>query len=259
MRSLRRLLRLPLELRVALAATLAILALNVVWAYTQASWKIDPGTATLCGAIIGLAIIGQQARRGFSNLIRSQRNQSELDREARLHQVELDRISQLEETDKRLSSLANALWAEVYALHYQIHEQWRSNKMFAVVSKEMAKKGIPPTAKSMSFPTFDVPVYKANISNLGLLPPSIAADVVLVMTRARGGENRNMEMDQPISHDLAETLHRGFAETLEEWRDDLFHVSKRLSSVINPKNQDPGPLIDAQNARVAAKKAKGKD
>ncbi|CUU18020.1 hypothetical protein CDS [Bradyrhizobium sp.] len=67
-----------------------------------------------------------------------------------------------------------------------------------------------------------------------------------------------MEVDKPISHDLAETLHSGFAETLKDWRDDLFHVSMRLSSVINPMNQDPGPLVDAQKARTAARKAKGK-
>lgn len=254
----RRLLRLPVELRVALAATLGIFAINIVWAYTQANWKLDPGTATLCGAIIGLTIVGQQARRGFSNLIKSQRNQSELDREARLHQVELDRIRQLEEAEKKLNYLANALWAEVYAVHYQIHELWLSNTMFAMVSKEMAKRGSPPVAKSIAFSTFDAPVYKANIENLGLLPAGIAADVVLVMTRAKGGDNRTMEVDKPISHDLAETLHSGFAETLKDWRDDLFHVSMRLSSVINPMNQDPGPLVDAQKARTAARKAKGK-
>jgi hypothetical protein len=50
--------------------------------HTQGSWKIDPGTATLSGAIIGLAIIGRQTRRGFANLIRSQNNQAELDRDA---------------------------------------------------------------------------------------------------------------------------------------------------------------------------------
>lgn len=45
------------------------------------SWKIDPGIATLIGAIVGLYIVGMQARAGFSNLIRSQEHHAAIERQ----------------------------------------------------------------------------------------------------------------------------------------------------------------------------------
>jgi len=54
------------------------------------SGKVDPGLATLIGAIVGFSIVAYQARAGFMNLIRSQENQAKLEREARVHQMELD-------------------------------------------------------------------------------------------------------------------------------------------------------------------------
>jgi hypothetical protein len=256
MRSITRFRRLPLELKIALFAMITAFILNVIWALNQTSWKIDPGTATLFGAVIGLAIIGQQAKRGFTNLIKSQRNQSELDREARLHQVELDQLKQTEEEKHKLNSLANALWGEVYALYFQVSDVYQANIMFAKIAEAMAKQRTAPFSKKLAFPAFDAPVYKANITNLGLLPPGIAADVILVMTRAKGGENHTIEQETPISHDMAKTLHSGFADTLKDWRDDLLHVSKRLSSIINQQTLDPGSLYDAQQARKNAAKNK---
>jgi hypothetical protein len=88
--SSKRLKRLPIELWIALAATIGIFLLNVLWGLNQAGWKLDQGTATLLGAIIGLSIVARQARRGFTNLVRSQAHQAQIDRDARLHQSELN-------------------------------------------------------------------------------------------------------------------------------------------------------------------------
>jgi hypothetical protein len=53
-------------------------------------WKVDPGVATLLGAVGGLAIVAWQARIGFANLIRSQENQARLEQRGREHQQQLD-------------------------------------------------------------------------------------------------------------------------------------------------------------------------
>lgn len=258
MRYVNHLKRLPISIKVALAFTCFLFVLNVVWAFSAESHKIDPGTATLLGAIVGLGIIGWQARLGFLNLVKSQRNQSELDREARLHQSEIERAREETSVNERRNILANALWAETYALYFQAAEQYVAHKMFGKVAEEMERRREPPVLTNIGFPSFDAPVYKANIPNLGLLPPGITADVVLVMTRAKGGEPYKTESERPLSHSLTKTLHHGFADTMKDWRDDLFHVSKRLASIINPSNPDPGSLYEAQKVRKETKKAREK-
>src|SRR5689334_15405735 len=83
----------PLWLRGLLVATLLLFFWNALFALTTMfaiSWKIDPGLTTLLGATFGLGIVAWQARLGFANLIRSQENQAELDRQAREHQHTLD-------------------------------------------------------------------------------------------------------------------------------------------------------------------------
>ena len=148
----RRLRRLPIELRVALGATVALIGLNAAWAANQASWKIDPGTATLCGAIIGLAIIGQQARRGFANLIKSQRNQSELDRDARLHQHAIEREREIEKRSNDRNVLLAAMWAETVT----VWKQWLTPKrtpMFShLCTRDFTRQECHPTALRSSSP-----------------------------------------------------------------------------------------------------------
>src|SRR5690242_19826136 len=113
---LNRLWRLPRELLVALAATIRIFLLNVQWALSQTAWKIDTGFATLPGAIVGFAIVSYQARRGFANLIRSQANQAQLDRAARLHKAELEQTAKETERKREKELLLAAVRAEIAAI-----------------------------------------------------------------------------------------------------------------------------------------------
>jgi hypothetical protein len=84
---------LPTTMKIILAACLVLtlfsasMAILLMFSY---GFKLDPGIATLTGSIIGLGIIAYQARLGFANLTRSQANQAQLDREARVHKAELD-------------------------------------------------------------------------------------------------------------------------------------------------------------------------
>jgi hypothetical protein len=153
--SLRKVLRLPIELRVALAATLAAFALNVVWAYTQESWKIDPGTATLLGAIIGLAIVARQTRNGIANLVRSQNNQAELDRKARLHQAEIEQAAAQRLMENERATLLSALRAEIVGLHNAACNAENIATRFAEIANSMARQGHQSTSKMITLPLRD--------------------------------------------------------------------------------------------------------
>jgi heme A synthase len=71
--------RLPGLVKLAFIATIGFICFEAVvlgMASFSAKSKIDPGLATLLGAVIGFSVVAWQARAGFQNLIRSQENQA---------------------------------------------------------------------------------------------------------------------------------------------------------------------------------------
>jgi hypothetical protein len=71
---------LPIVVQLAVGASLGMFAINIllfVSITAGASWKIDPGIATLVGASFGFCVVAWQTGKGFKNLIRSQENQAE--------------------------------------------------------------------------------------------------------------------------------------------------------------------------------------
>lgn len=244
----RRLFRLPIELRVALLTNAGLLVLNLIWAANQTSWKVDPGTATLCGAIIGLAIIGQQARRGFANLIKSQRNQAELNRDARLHEVEIERDNKTAERKHERELLQGSIRAEIAALMPQVHNAGRGSRNMAMMNKLLHDNGKRSEAKKLTLTSFEAPVFKANVSKLGLLGVSIAADVIKVLSRARPGSQ--VAMDTPIPHSVAATLYASDYDAMNKWHSDLHHVALRIIAQESGLD-DPGTLIATEEARYA--------
>ena len=242
----RKLLRLPVELRVALSAAIIAFCLNLAWAAHQASWKLDPGTATLCGAIIGLAIIGRQTRRGFANLIKSQRNQSEIDREARVHQAQLSREAALMTHSNERDVLLSAMWAETTALWHKVVEAEISAETFDLVHENFERSGSPNTSRGIILQSFDAPVFKANIPNLGLLGSSLAADVISVMARADGKDKQ--PIDIVASNQTLITVYKGNAAMLKKWRQDLSHVAMRIASIQGGR-PDPGTLVATEEQR----------
>ena len=86
----------------------------------------------------------------------------------------------------------------------------------------------------------DAPIFKANISKLGMLGASIAADVVLVASKAKGGEPTKIKSETQYSHDILATIYKGNEEVMTDWRQDLLHVASRLRS-IRDGTPDPWP------------------
>ncbi|PDT76987.1 hypothetical protein [Bradyrhizobium sp. C9] len=241
--------RLPLELRVALAATLAIFALNVVWAYTQAGWKIDPGAATLCGAILGLAIIGHQARRGFANLIRSQEHQAKLNREARVHAAELEEAAARAQEENDRSLLRAAIRAELVGLLNEAQNYQGVMDTFSQMSGAMAQSNVPAFKQALHFPTFKTPIYDTNISKIGLLGISIAADVVKVMNRAKRPE-LSIPNEPPLEHKFMKTIYDTASAAYKNWGSDIYHVAMRIRAT-EEGWRDPGTLVETAAARQA--------
>jgi hypothetical protein len=247
--SFRKLRRLPVELRVALAATCGLFGLNVVWAYTQAGWKIDPGIASLSGAIIGLTIVGHQARKGFANLIKSQKNQAELDRVARMHKAELEEASTAKAIERERATLLSALRAEIVGLHDAAYNAEQTSTRFAEIADSLARQNMPTTSKTITYPTFDAPIYLANLTRIGLLGPSLGGDVVKVLSRTRNKKSE-LTSDGPIPHSSIKMLYEASAESFKKWADDLLHVAMRIRS-IEEGWPDPGTLGATLDARRA--------
>lgn len=241
--------RLPGELLVALGTAIVAFLLNVAWAFSQQGWKIDQGAATLLGAIIGLSIVGRQARLGFRNLVRSQTRQAELDREARLHKANLDLEARQFEEAREKSLLLSAIRAEIAALYSSVLQQQGIAHSLVLMSKAFAKSNVPSTQKGYKFGGFSAPVFRANIPKIGTLGTDLGADVIKVLARA-DGKNYEMEMDTPIPHHTLEILHSSRYEYLAKWASDLFHVAMRIRS-IEENTADPGSLISTENERYA--------
>jgi hypothetical protein len=246
---LERLRRLPFELRIALLALCGGTVLNILWAISQWGAKIDTGLATLTGAIIGFSIVGKQARRGFYYLTRSQANQAELDRLARMHKAELEEGAATKATEKERSTLLAALRSEIVGLLDAAQTAERTASKFAEIADMMARQHLPATTKSITYPTFDAPIYLANLSRIGLLGPSLGGDVVKVLSRTRNKKSE-VTSDGPLPHAGIKMLYEASAESFGKWANDLVHVAMRIRS-IEEGWPDPGTLIDSLDARRA--------
>jgi murein L,D-transpeptidase YcbB/YkuD len=247
MRLIRHLKHLPISLKIALGATCVVFLLNVEWALSLDSHKIDPGTATLFGAIIGLTIIGQQAKKGFANLIKSQRNQAELDRDARLHAAELEQSAEETKRKNGREVLMAAMWAEAVTVWQHVANAENVSRAFGLMHEAFQKQRMPVIASTrIVFETINAPVFTANISNLGLLGSSLAADVVSVLSRANGN-GANVDASA-MTHDMIHKLYVAHTESLKHWRQDLFHVSMRINALLHGL-PDPGSLKATENER----------
>jgi hypothetical protein len=110
----------PRWLRALFAVFLILFFFNALYAlaFFTAIWhlRIDPGVATLMGAIVGLGIVAWQVQAGFTNLIRSQQHRADIETEARRHQHTLDVEREARRTDEERRVLLAALRAEIIRL-----------------------------------------------------------------------------------------------------------------------------------------------
>jgi hypothetical protein len=241
---------LPLVLKVALAASLGLFAFDLLLLLDitiSGFSKIDPGIATLTGAIVGLGVIAWQTGKGFDNLIRSQENQARIEREARLHMNELERASEERKTAQARAVLLAALRAEIAHLYGQVVNAQRHINGLMLIARTIRDNAQPPRSKTIVLHSFEAPVFKANIENLGHLGAYLCADIITVLSKANGKEVK-FTQDQPFSHDVLITLYEGNLEFLKKWASDLHHVAMRILAQ-ESRAEDPGTLIETQDKR----------
>jgi hypothetical protein len=248
---------LPFAFKAAFIGLICLFAANVGLLVGLLPVKIDPGLATLFGAIIGLAIVAWQTNRGFKNLIRSQENQAALDRDGRVHQQQLDSEKSEREVAQRKQVLVAALWAEMVSLQTQIGDASNSAFINAEVAKGMLGQAEKNTSMNFIVHTYAAPIYKANIRQLGLLGASVAADVVTVASRATGPAFEEIKSEAFPSWEVLIALYQSHIEVMKDWLLDLSHVANRLRSLMDG-TPDPGTLFADQQKREAKAMSGGK-
>jgi hypothetical protein len=214
------------------------------------TWRIDPGVATLLGAVLGLALVAWQARLGFANLIRSQEHQARIEADARQDQHRLDIAREQRRSDEEKRILMAALRAEIVGLMHEASAAVQAARMAQHFYEALSKQKARAATKSFRARTFEAPVYRAKVSKIGLLGASLAADVVKVMSLT--GVSPQMTFDVPMDHDSMAGLYGAYADRMEEWHGELHHVAMRLLA-LESGTPDPGTLLETRKQREAKK------
>ncbi len=110
------------------------------------------------------------------------------------------------------------------------------------------------TPTPFSLPTYEVPVFDANIAKLGLLGASLAGDVVQVyaMAKSKGPSTESAK----AFPELVSKFYRGVVETHKVWSEEIVHVGSRLSHA-QFGGTDPGTLYDLRQRKEREKKDAG--
>jgi hypothetical protein len=119
---------------------------------------------------------------------------------------------------------------------------------FSQMSHAMSQARMPAFNQPIRFPSFDTPIYNTNISRIGLLGVSIAADVVKVMNRAKRKEV-NSPGGSSLEHKFMKAIY-DTAASYKSWSSEIYHVAIRIRSS-EEGWQDPGTLIESKAAREA--------
>jgi hypothetical protein len=251
----------PFWFRAVLVTTLLLLAVNVFFfagpfsAFLSWANRITPGLATLIASLVGIAVIGWQTRRGFKNLIASQEHRAEKERDARVDQARIDKELRDEDIARERTALIAALIGELMSLWHQANRSRGLLVLQTGLLKMMEEGGVREHTTSIITYPYNLPIFEANISKLGLLGASIASDVARVVSRAPGLASSPTALKADMRVWI--TTYEAIREGTEEWMEDIVHVYMRLGS-LQSDTPDPGPLSEMERLRAEKKKEKSK-
>ena len=140
------------------------------------------------------------------------------------------------------------MWAESVTVWKQVVNAENNARIFGMVHQGFHKERMPviETTKIL-FPKINAPVFLANISNLGLLGSSLAADVVEVLSRA-DGHGLNMDAAPALDHQMIQKIYEANSQSMKHWRQDLYHVAIQIDAILNGR-PDPGGLKATEEER----------
>jgi hypothetical protein len=240
---------LPFGLKVCFVAMVGMIGLNLaVFIFQYPGIHIDQGLATLVAAAVGIAVVGFQTNKGFANLIHSQANQAQLDRDARDHAADLDDKAHARRDAKEKAYLLSALRAEIVALHASAGDHRERAANFALGYQAFVKAGAADTVRSLSSPVLDAPIFRANVEKLGLLGPNLGADIIKVLSRANGKPVEPTPATQPFPNKFVCQFYEAQETYFAKWAADLYHVAMRIRAE-EDGTPDPGTLAHTQEAR----------
>ena len=234
--------------RSATAQDYSVEPIRAAWRYVTAN-DFPSGWATLLGLVLGLSAIAWQTSRGFKYLIASQKNQAELDRKAMLERADLDRQAHLHQAQIEVEAtennrkqeakvLAAALLGELLIRSKQHASSRAGLLLMKFMLERLAAEGSKPTSPTVIARTA-TPVFDANVSKMGLLPPSLASDVTEVFAMLAVELNWPAQVDPRM---LATALEETGNNIPNQVR-DMAHVCQRLL-VFQTGESDPGPLSE---------------
>jgi hypothetical protein len=236
----------PRILWVTLIAGVAFLFANIVTLISMSGLKIDPGTATLFGAIVGLCVVAWQTGKGFQNLIQSQENQSRLEREARLHRYELERAGRQDDEDRERRMLLSGIRAEIVSLHRAAFNAAQTQRQFALLYKAMHENNAPTSMKEFTINGYKAPYFNQNIAKLGLINVSLAADIIRVYSMMF--EDRKVVWEKAAPNSVVSIAYATGSVSAYRLNADLYHVAMRIRA-FEEGTTDPGTLATTEAER----------
>ncbi|HWL06708.1 MAG TPA: hypothetical protein VNQ99_17530 [Xanthobacteraceae bacterium] len=223
---------------------------NLLWALKQSSWDIDQGLATLFGAFFGLSVVAWQTERGFKNLVKAQAAQAKLDRESREHAFALQMKADADNAERELRALLSAFWAEIIAVQSAVTEQVQATRLWGYMIKSIMEAGRPAAGWNVFKQVgFEAPIYQANAAKIGIINPSLGADIVRVLSKASSSAIET-KFEEGIDYGTVFTLYQAREQYLVEWLSELNLVASRIAAA-NNGHPDPGTLASTLAVRKA--------
>ena len=200
-------------------------------------WTLPSGAGSLIGAIIGALAIAATALFGLWQFKR----QTVLDREARVHQADIERRMEAERRQQDARTLAAGLRGELEIAYVMCANFVNHYGILALWSPDPNESQIVCSSVPL-WPNIPRDIYSANAMRIGLLESSYARDLSYVYTRIAAWPCQEQNwVKLETAEDEQEFGER--AEQVEFFMKDLGQVIRRLRA-LEEGGSDPGPLKD---------------
>lgn len=193
--------------------------------------------AALITGLLGFTAITWQTRNGFKTLVQSQKQQAELDRAARQHQFQLERDAEAAHMIRERKALAASLMGELFYLFERVH---RLRQIQRDAIKLIAYGQLENFSAHRLLQNFPTPVYTESVHRLGILSPTVSADVSIIWGHFRPSTETLFGSDDP-AHNVA--MIEEYVASNTVWMKNAAHVLRRLQFIADD-TPDPGPLFN---------------